>query len=134
MIYVVEVCPFRHRAVFAILVQITGFGGLIGSLLVTLLDLMFTRQQILDWAWRIPFGFGCLIGLFGICSRVYLTADSPAFERAQQHGDVVANPVMFALRTCKWRMLSIVMHLTFFVLSIFHFVPMAPHLLHGDRR
>jgi len=110
MVYVVEVCPPEHRAKFGILTQITGFGGLVASLFVTVLNSAFTAQQILDWAWRIPFGFGCLIGLFGIWSRTHLTSDSPAFVRAQQHGDVVENPVLFALQTCKWRMLSIVVH------------------------
>ena len=110
MVYVVEVCPPEHRAKFSILCQITGFGGLIASVFVTVLNATFTEQQILDWAWRVPFAFGCLIGLFGIWSRHNLNTDSPAFERAQQQGAVVANPVLYALQTCKWRMCSIVMH------------------------
>jgi len=110
MVYINEICPSAHQAKFAILCQITGFGGLVASGAVALLNAIFTEQQILDWAWRIPFVFGCLIGLFGIWSRHNLNSDSPAFEKAQQHGETVANPVAYALQTCKWRMCSIVFH------------------------
>jgi len=110
MVYVVEVCPPQHKAKFGILVQITGFGGLLASLFVTVLDSIFTAEEILNYAWRIPFIFGCLIGLFGIWSRSHLTTESPAFDHAQEHGNVVTNPVLHALKTCKWRMCSIVIH------------------------
>ena len=66
MIYTVEVCPQNHRALFAILVQITGFGTLLASVLMAILNSVFTMEEILSYAWRLPFVFGCLIGLFGI--------------------------------------------------------------------
>merc|ERR1719334_2602089 len=74
-----------------------------------MLYMTFTETQILEWAWRIPFGFGGLIGIFGIWTRSQLDSDSGQEEQRQEP---FQNPVTMALRTCKWRMLSIVLHCT----------------------
>eukprot|EP00484_Ammonia_sp_Unknown_P001075 CAMPEP_0197022876 /NCGR_PEP_ID=MMETSP1384-20130603/3677_1 /TAXON_ID=29189 /ORGANISM="Ammonia sp." /LENGTH=480 /DNA_ID=CAMNT_0042450995 /DNA_START=37 /DNA_END=1479 /DNA_ORIENTATION=+ len=119
LVYVVEVAPPQHQALFAILVQITGFGTLLGSAMLALLGSVLTPQQILSFGWRIPFIFGCLIGVFGVWARVYLTHDSPAFLKAQKHGDLVENPIKYAFATCKLRMLSVIIHGSFTTISYY---------------
>lgn len=119
LIYCVEICPKNHRAVFAILVQITGFGTLIASGIMAILKIIFTQQEILLFAWRIPFFFGCLIAIFGIWARIYLTHESNAFIKARKHDDLVENPVKYAFKTCKWRMLSMSVHVSFFTFAYY---------------
>ena len=50
MVYVVEVCPPEHRAKFSILCQITGFGGLIASVFVTVLNQTFATSIFITFA------------------------------------------------------------------------------------
>eukprot|EP01084_Bolivina_argentea_P105494 188912_1 len=113
MIYVVEICPQQHRAIFAILVQITGMGTVLASGIMAILNIVCTQQQILNWAWRLPFAFGCLIGIFGIWARFYLKHETPVFKQAERHGNLVSNPIQYAFETCKWRMFSMTMHTAF---------------------
>lgn len=119
MIYTVEICPQNHRALFAIFVQVTGFGTLLASGIMAILYAVFTMDTILAWAWRLPFVFGCFIGIFGIWARVYLTQESREFLRAKRHGDLVENPVKYAFQNCKWRMLSMMLHIAFVIYAYY---------------
>jgi len=81
-------------------------------LFITVLYATLTPTEILDFYWRTPFVFGGVIGLLGIWSRSQLNDDSPTKTNTDSTIVSMSNPVLYALRTCKWRMLSIILHCT----------------------
>ena len=67
-------------------------GALLGSAVSTLVMLSVTEEALHQWAWRIPFVLGSLIGVVGWYLRRRI-AESPAFEHARQAGDLSATPI-----------------------------------------
>ena len=56
---------------------------MLGSLTATLINSVYSPQEVLDWAWRLPFLIG---GVFGLCA-VYLRRmlhETPVFAELQQ--------------------------------------------------
>ncbi|WP_029013127.1 MFS transporter [Niveispirillum irakense] len=64
-------------------------GILLGSLMATGLNLIFTPQEVLDWAWRIPFLAGGIFGLFSVYLRRWLE-ETPVFRSLQQRKELSA--------------------------------------------
>ena len=54
------------------------FGYLIGALVATALAKVFSAQEILDYAWRLPFLLGGLFGVLGVWLRRWLS-ETPIF-------------------------------------------------------
>jgi MFS family permease len=54
---------------FSFVVSGGAIGSILGSLGVYLLEQYFDRQEILDFAWRIPFIFGALLCIIGLVMR-----------------------------------------------------------------
>jgi MFS family permease len=59
------------------------FGILLGSLMALLINSLFPSQDIADFAWRIPFLVGGLLGFFAVYLRRYLD-ETPVFKEMQQ--------------------------------------------------
>jgi len=81
MVALVEGAPERSRclnSVYAIMG--IGAGLLTVTIVLTVLHLFFTEQQVVDWAWRIPFVGGVLLSGFGIIVR--LLWKKPPFHSA----------------------------------------------------
>ncbi|WP_340622300.1 MFS transporter [Xenorhabdus siamensis] len=57
-------------------------GILLGSLIATAITSAYTRQEVLDWAWRIPFFLGGIFGLFAMYLRRWLH-ETPIFKEMQ---------------------------------------------------
>jgi len=77
--YLIEHAPPRKRAFhgsFAAMSATTGL--LLGSGIGNLLFWVFTPDEILDWAWRIPFLLALPMGLLIAVLRRVLPADAPA--------------------------------------------------------
>ncbi|WP_081238124.1 MFS transporter [Streptomyces viridosporus] len=77
--YVAEYAPPRRRGFLVSLVEmgcILGF--LLGSLVVLVLNLGLTSEQIHDWGWRIPFLIAGPMGVIGLYLRTRLE-ETPAF-------------------------------------------------------
>ncbi|OTA21440.1 alpha-ketoglutarate permease [Xenorhabdus beddingii] len=58
-------------------------GILFGSLVATLITSIYTQQEVLNWAWRLPFFLG---GIFGLCA-MYLRRwlhETPIFKEMQE--------------------------------------------------
>lgn len=64
-------------------------GILLGSLMATGLNLIFAPQEVLDWAWRIPFLAGGVFGLFSVYLRRWLE-ETPVFRSLQQRKQLSA--------------------------------------------
>jgi MFS family permease len=71
------------------------FGYLIGALAATALAQVFTPQEILDYAWRLPFILGGVFGLAGVWLRRWLS-ETPVFLALRERREAV---VEFSLRT-----------------------------------
>ncbi|WPO98622.1 MFS transporter [Pseudomonas sp. HR96] len=71
------------------------FGYLIGALTATALAQLFTPQEILDYAWRVPFLLGGVFGLIGVYLRRWLS-ETPVFLALRERREAV---VEFSLRT-----------------------------------
>ena len=83
-VFVSEHVPQRHIG-FACGTLTAGLtsGILLGSLTATLINSIYSPQEVLDWAWRLPFLIG---GVFGLCA-VYLRRmlhETPVFAELQQ--------------------------------------------------
>ena len=57
-------------------------GILLGALMSLFISLQFTQQEVLDWAWRIPFILGGVFGLIALYLRSYLH-ETPVFQAMQ---------------------------------------------------
>ncbi|OTA18269.1 alpha-ketoglutarate permease [Xenorhabdus vietnamensis] len=83
-VFVAEHVPHK-RIGFACGVLTAGLsmGILFGSLVATIITSIYTKQDVLDWAWRLPFFLG---GIFGLCA-MYLRRwlhETPIFKEMQE--------------------------------------------------
>lgn len=58
-------------------------GILLGSLVASGVNATWTKDEVLDWAWRIPFVLGGVSGLLAVWLRRYL-AETPVFEELRR--------------------------------------------------
>jgi MHS family metabolite:H+ symporter-like MFS transporter len=81
-----EYAPAKRRGIIASLVALgTNCGTLLASGLWAILLVAFSEQEVIDWAWRIPFIGSAVIMLFAVWVRFNLK-ESPVFE---ERDDVV---------------------------------------------
>ncbi|MFJ8193432.1 glycine betaine/L-proline transporter ProP [Streptomyces sp. NPDC096094] len=79
--FVAEYSPDRRRGFLASWLDFGTFVGYaLGSALVTVLNLMLSDGQMLDWGWRVPFLIAGPLGLIGLYMRLKLE-ESPAFQQ-----------------------------------------------------
>jgi MHS family proline/betaine transporter-like MFS transporter len=79
----IELAPEGRRGFYGSW-QMTGqmMALLVGALIGTLITDLFTQQQLMDWAWRLPFAFGLLIVPVAIYIRRHV--EEPAVFRQLQ--------------------------------------------------
>jgi MHS family metabolite:H+ symporter-like MFS transporter len=78
-----EYAPARRRGIIASLVALgTNCGTLLASGLWAVLLLVYSEQEVIDWAWRIPFLGSAVIMLFAVWVRFNLK-ESPVFEERE---------------------------------------------------
>ena len=81
-----EYAPTKRRGLVASLVALgTNCGTLFASAIWAVLLVVVTEQQLLEWAWRIPFIASAVVMVFAVWVRFNLK-ESPVFEA---RGDVV---------------------------------------------
>ena len=91
--FTTEHSPEKNRGLigsFAVTSCLTGL--LLGSGTAALFSLIFEPIQLETWGWRIPFLVGILICLVGYYMR-RTVPESPAYEAAQEAGELINNPV-----------------------------------------
>ena len=82
LVYAVETAGPQHHGFFGALVQATGAGSLLASLVRAVLHALLGDDGLKAWGWRIPFLLGGLIALLTCCLRRSMTA-TPAWQAAQ---------------------------------------------------
>ncbi|MGW0801992.1 MFS transporter [Nonomuraea sp. NPDC002799] len=97
--FLVEYAPERKRGFFGSFNQVSTAGGfLLASGVVALNTTIFTEEQVLAWAWRIPFLLAALTAAAALWLR-YGMAETPAFAEEQQKGATAKSPLREGLRT-----------------------------------
>ncbi|MFR9805560.1 MFS transporter [Pseudonocardia sp. RS010] len=97
--YLAEQSPNHRRGFYTSLVNIGVLGGTASaSLAVLALNAILTREQMLDWGWRLPFLIALPLGLIGIYIRRRLE-DSPQFLAAKEDGRLPKVPAVELLRS-----------------------------------
>ena len=83
-VFVAEHVPARHVG-YACGTMTCGLtaGILLGSLMATLINSLYSQEQVLEWAWRLPFLLGGLFGLLAVYLRRWLH-ETPVFVELQQ--------------------------------------------------
>lgn len=100
--FVAESAPARWRATQTSLVNSgTYFGSLFAALVALAATSLFTEQQMLDWAWRVPFLLSLPIGIIGLYIRTHLD-DTPQFKEISEQGETEKLPIK-ALLVTNWR-------------------------------
>jgi MFS family permease len=98
-VFVAEHVP-EHRVGFACGTLTSGltFGILIGSLVATAVNKIYTPEQVQAFAWRLPFLVGGVFGFFAVFLRRWL-AETPVFEEMRQRKALVRElPLKAVLR------------------------------------
>lgn len=95
--YIAEVSPNNRRGFLTSSPQVgTVAGTMLASLAVVIVSITLTREQMLDWGWRIPFLVSFPLGMFGLIVR-YRLEESKQFERVQKAGKIERVPFITAV-------------------------------------
>lgn len=75
-----EYCRDRNRTLLTSWVEVGCMAGFFfGASVSAILTVFFTADQILDWAWRIPFLIALPLGAIGLYIRKYLEETPPSW-------------------------------------------------------
>lgn len=87
-VFVSEHVPPKHVG-FACGTLTSGltFGILLGSLVAAGINTWYSPEEVVAFAWRIPFVIGGVLGLFGVYLRSYLE-ETPVFEEMQRNREL----------------------------------------------
>ncbi|WP_332302754.1 MFS transporter [Rhizobium sp. GR12] len=96
-IFVAERCGNHHRTRMTAWVEVGCMAGfLMGAVVAFLLHSMVTDEQLVAWAWRVPFYFAAPLALVGLYIR-YRLEESPLFMQARKQGKVKDAPLLTKL-------------------------------------
>lgn len=81
--FIVEWAPHERRGLYGSLQQCSVAGGLLlGAATAAAISSFFTAEQVDEWAWRIPFLLGGVLGPVGLYMRRHI-GETPAYARAR---------------------------------------------------
>ena len=129
-VFVSEHVPSRHIGLACgVLTAGLMAGILLGSFVATLINSFYTAQEILDFAWRVPFLLGGGFGLMAVYLRRWLH-ETPVFAEMQQRKEVAAElPLRTVLRAHR-KAVGVSMLLTWFMSAgVVVIILMTPTLL-----
>ncbi|MFE4503771.1 MFS transporter [Rhodococcus sp. NPDC056743] len=107
--FVSESAPARWRATQTSMVNTgTYLGSLVASLIALGLTSVFSEEQVLEWAWRLPFLLSLLIGGIGIWIRSQME-DTPQFEELKEKGETESLPIKELLRSSGGSVVKIIL-------------------------
>jgi len=87
-IFVAEYCPDRRRTSITSWIEVGCISGFaFGATITTVLTSIFTQDQIVAWAWRVPFLLALPLGVIGLYIREKLE-ETPAFEAVRESAKV----------------------------------------------
>ena len=108
--YLVERAPRNHRALFG---STSWVSVVFGTMLATITGLIINgnldRAEIVEWAWRIPFALGGILGLYGLYLRRRLN-ETETFKK--QEAEAERSEGKFAALLRNWRGVAVVFGLS----------------------
>jgi len=106
-VFVAESAPSRWRATQTSLV-LTGsyLGSLAASLVGLAIHSAFSQDQILAWAWRMPFVLSLVLGVVGVWIRSQME-DTPQFAELEDKGAVKKLPITELLKTSRGNVVKV---------------------------
>lgn len=98
-VFVSEHVPERHIGLACgILTSGLSAGILLGSLIATFINSIYTPVEVVDFAWRIPFLIGGALGLFSVYLRRWLD-ETPVFTELKLHKTLASEaPIRAVIR------------------------------------
>jgi MFS family permease len=100
-VYVAEHAPPGRRGAFTAWIQATGTGGLLLSLIVSLVTRLIAGEAAFaDWAWRVPFVLSIIPLAISVWIRLTMD-ESPVFARMRAEGSTSKAPLSEAFG--RWR-------------------------------
>lgn len=92
-VYLVEHAPTNHRGLMGSMqAMFAAFGVLLASGLGAVVTAILTRQEVIDWGWRIPFLFSAVIVVIGVVLRIGIP-ETPVYRRLSARGAKAPNPI-----------------------------------------
>ncbi|HEX5512167.1 MAG TPA: MFS transporter [Actinomycetales bacterium] len=85
----------------------TYIGSLLAALVALGLNSAFSAEQVMEWAWRMPFVLSLVLGLVGLWIRASLD-DTPQFEELEESGEVEKLPIKTLLTTSRGSIVRII--------------------------
>jgi MFS transporter, MHS family, proline/betaine transporter len=87
--FIAEYSTDNRRGFMGSFLEFGTLGGyLLGASLVTLMNALFSNEQMLSWGWRIPFFIAAPLGVFGLYVRLKLE-ETPAFQQHMEKQDAL---------------------------------------------
>ena len=139
VLLVVETAPASKRGLWGAWPQIGVSAGLVlGAIAFSLTASLTTNEQFLAWGWRIPFLVSIVLAGVGLFIRLR-AMETPAFETAVAHGEIVRSPVIEVVRS-NWREVLLTFGARFpdasnyyiFTVVILAFATAGPHIPRTD--
>jgi MFS family permease len=139
VLMVVESAPAAKRGMWGAWPQIGVSAGLVlGAAAFSLTAALTTEDQFLAWGWRVPFVVSIVLAGVGLFIRLR-AMETPAFEKAIAHGDIVRSPVIEAARS-NWKEVLLTFGSRFpdasnyyiFTVVILSFATGGPHIPRAD--
>ncbi|WP_267523553.1 MFS transporter [Campylobacter sp. MG1] len=101
-VFVREHSEDSKKGLFIGLLTSSVVGGiLLGSIVALIMTLNYTKAELSDWAWRIPFALGGVFGIVSIYLRRYLN-ETPVFQKMQKDSMLVKLPIKEVLNNYKF--------------------------------
>lgn len=96
-IFVAEYCRDRNRTFLCSWIEVGCMGGFVfGAVVSAILTMLFSADDIRNWAWRIPFLIALPLGVIGLYIRKYLE-ETPTFQAMKRQHD--------SIRQANWKVL-----------------------------
>lgn len=91
--FLAEFSPAKKRGLGTSWIEVGSvLGFLLASLVVAGLHVMFTPEQVVDWAWRLPFLLTVPLAAIGLYIRLKIE-DTPDYKAVQEAGNVSEKPI-----------------------------------------
>nr|ACL11843.1 major facilitator superfamily protein [Arthrobacter globiformis] len=111
--FVAEHSPANRRGLNVGMITVgAGVGTLLGTIVPSIMLLLLTPEQMVEWGWRIPLLIALPLGAIGLYIRRRLD-ETPYFKAMASEKKRAANPVKTALTgRAQWKLLAIAFFLT----------------------
>ncbi|MCM3571297.1 MFS transporter [Neobacillus mesonae] len=130
MVYIAESSPDNKRNVLGSGLEIgTLTGYIFASILVSVLFIILSDQQMASWGWRIPFLLGLPLGLIGFYLRGSLE-ETPIFENELSDDDVQEEGFFSILKNHKKDIIVCFVSVAFFNITNYMLLSYMPSYLH----